>query len=146
MCNLNRYYFVPWAQPRRFNSCVRLSIFYLFLFILIWWNQVCKFWASTKWCTTLSSAIFCWTISWFICNSIKVRFQRNGKNNSIFLLLEQHFLQCCWFFQFCTHDRSKHEICQTESFSKLWSTFPQTIFQGSPRPCRQVNSAYSCYC
>ena len=43
------------------------------------------------------------TIIWITCNSIKIRFQRNGLNICIFLFWEQHYLQCCWFIQFCMH-------------------------------------------
>ena len=50
-------------------------------------------------------------------------------------------LQCCWFIQFCMHYRREHEICQTKSFSKLQSPFPQTIIWqgGAPWPSIQVN-------
>ena len=71
---------------------------------------------NNKWWMNSSNLSPTWhqAINCILCKSIKVRFQRMDKAIASFL-----YEQFCWFIQFCTHDRRKHDICQTKSFSKL---------------------------
>ena len=60
-----------------------------------------------------ASCISLKTTSWIFCNIIEVRIQRTEYKDSIFLLEELHFFQCCWlgFIKLCMHHRREHEIC-----------------------------------